>query len=69
MIFELKLWLKNWLRYTLNQKGDIFFQHPLGMGEEVLASIVEATGLDSEQVEALKKGFDGFDKVRSRILN
>ena len=25
--------------------------------------IVEATGLDVEQVEALKKGFDGFDKV------
>ena len=26
--------------------------------------IVEATGLDMEQVEALKKGFEGFDKVR-----
>ena len=24
--------------------------------------IVEATGLDVEQVEALKKGFEGFDK-------
>jgi len=24
--------------------------------------IVEATGLDMEQIEALKKGFDGFDK-------
>jgi hypothetical protein len=25
--------------------------------------MVEATGLDIEQVEALKKGFEGFDKV------
>jgi hypothetical protein len=37
------------------------------MGEEghdqEFILIVEATGLDIEQVEALKKGFEGFDKV------
>ena len=33
------------------------------MSDEVLASIAESTGLDSEQIDALKKGFDGFDKV------
>lgn len=27
--------------------------------------IAEATGLDFDQLEALKKGFDGFDKVRA----
>jgi len=32
------------------------------MSDEVLAGIAESTGLDSEQIEALKKGFDGFDK-------
>ena len=26
--------------------------------------IVESTGLDHEQVDSLKKGFEGFDKVR-----
>ena len=25
--------------------------------------IVESTGLDHEQIDSLKKGFDGFDKV------
>ena len=40
----------------------------ISMGEEEgpnpeFALIVEATGLDMEQIEALKKGFDGFDKV------
>ncbi len=34
------------------------------MSDEVLAGIAESTGLDSEQIEALKKGFDGFDKVK-----
>ena len=29
MIFELNLWLKNWLRYRLNSKLDIFCIHPL----------------------------------------
>ena len=27
--------------------------------------IVESTGLDHEQIDSLKKGFDGFDKVSS----
>ena len=40
----------------------------ISMGEEEgpnpeFALIVEATGLDMEQIEALKKGFDGFDQA------
>jgi hypothetical protein len=42
------------------------------MGEEghdqEFILIVEATGLDIEQVEALKKGFEGFDKVSSQMV-
>jgi hypothetical protein len=42
------------------------------MGEEghdqEFILMVEATGLDIEQVEALKKGFEGFDKVDSLIV-
>ena len=30
------------------------------MADAVLTEVVENTGLDMEQVEALKKGFDGF---------
>jgi hypothetical protein len=37
------------------------------MGEELDEQqsdlIVESTGLDHEQIDSLKKGFDGFDKV------
>lgn len=29
----------------------------------------ENTGLDGEQIEALKKGFDGFDKEQAGIIS
>ena len=29
----------------------------------------ESTGLDGEQLEALKKAFDGFDKEQSGIIS
>jgi len=32
------------------------------MSAEVLSLIAESTGLDKEQIDALKKGFEGFDK-------
>ena len=32
-------------------------------------SIQETTGLDMEQIEALKKGFEGFDKEHSGIIS
>lgn len=32
------------------------------MSAEVLTLIAESTGLDKEQIDALKKGFEGFDK-------
>merc|ERR1711915_659062 len=32
-------------------------------------AIVEGTGLDYEQVESLKKGFDGFDKEGGGTIN
>merc|ERR1712215_47969 len=31
--------------------------------------IIESTGLDSEQVDSLKKGFDGFDKEGAGTVN
>ena len=45
------------------------------MGEEeesaenqaMFAEIAESSGLDVEQIEGLKKGFDGFDKERLRV--
>ena len=33
------------------------------MDEKQSDLIVESTGLDHEQIDSLKKGFDGFDKV------
>jgi len=32
------------------------------MSDEVLTQIAESTGLDKDQIDALKKGFEGFDK-------
>ena len=41
------------------------------MGEELDEAqsdlIVESTGLDHEQIDSLKKGFDGFDKVSKQF--
>ena len=37
------------------------------MGQRKL--IQETTGLDMEQIEALKKGFEGFDKENSGIIS
>merc|ERR1712080_586162 len=41
-------------------------------GEEVdpgFALIIEATGLDNDQLENLKKGFEGFDKDGSNSIS
>jgi len=43
-------------------------EEPEGYDPE-FALIVEATGLDMEQVEALKKGFEGFDKEGSGSIS
>ena len=43
-------------------------------GEEVTSdreydSIVDSSGLDVDQIESLKKGFDGFDKEEEGAIN
>ena len=58
--------------HFVSRLGGYLCANHSNMGEELDEQqsdlIVESTGLDHEQIDSLKKGFDGFDKVSNAGL-